>query len=102
MEGGVHLTSAELEEVKRVIEQCLPLSATVWVFGSRASGRATRSSDLDLALDIGRPVSLEERADLEEAFSESLLPMRVDLVDLATVDAAFAQRIYQTRKRLTP
>jgi predicted nucleotidyltransferase len=70
------------------------------VFGSRATGRSTRASDLDLGIDVGRPITLAERADLEEAFSQSRLPMKVDLVDMATAASTFTQRIYQTGKRL--
>jgi predicted nucleotidyltransferase len=59
----------------------LPGSAKAWVFGSRATGRARRYSDLDLAIDAGRRLTLDETARLGEAFSESDLPYRVDLVD---------------------
>jgi len=65
---------------------------TVWAFGSRATGkRVKRFSDLDLAVP-GR-LSWEERAAISEAFDESLLSFKVDVVELDLVDTDFRQRI---------
>ena len=65
---------------------------TIWAFGSRATGKYLwRYSDLDLAVE-GR-LAREERSALTEAFEESLLPVKVDLVELDMVDAEFAERI---------
>ncbi len=75
-----------------VLRAHLPPGATTWVFGSRANGGARRCSDLDLAIGAGRRVSLDEMAILAEAFSESDLPYRVDIVDWHAIDASF-QRI---------
>lgn len=71
----------------------LPPGAKVWVFGSRASGRARRYSDLDLAIDAGRPLTLDETARLAEALCESDLPYRVDIVDWQAIDDRFRQVI---------
>jgi predicted nucleotidyltransferase len=67
--------------VLAILRGTLPPAARVWVFGSRATGRARRFSDLDLAIDCGRPLSLDESARLAEAFSDSDLPYKVDVVD---------------------
>jgi len=64
----------------------LQASTAAWVFGSRVTGRARRYSDLDLAIDVGRPLTLDEIAGLAEAFSDSDLPYRVDLVDWHNID----------------
>jgi uncharacterized protein len=56
-----------------------------YAFGSRVIGNAADRqrvkphSDLDLAL-VGEPLALEQLFALRDAFSESDLPMRVDLV----------------------
>ena len=65
----------------------------VYVFGSRANGQARRASDLDLAIE-GR-LTLRQRAELADDFSESDLPMEVDFVDLAVVTPVFLKRIQQ-------
>ena len=65
---------------------------TVWAFGSRATGKYLgRFSDLDLAVERQLPSGV--RSDLLEALDESDLPIKVDLVELDLVDAAFAARI---------
>jgi predicted nucleotidyltransferase len=77
----------------RVLRQYLPAGARVLVFGSRAHGRARQYSDLDLALEWERPLGLDLIGQIAEALSESDLPYKTDIVDLATVDPAFRGRI---------
>jgi uncharacterized protein len=72
-----------------------------WVFGSRATGRARRYSDLDLAIDAGRPLTLDEMAALSEAFSDSNLPYKIDFVDWQSVDDHWRQMISAERVALT-
>jgi len=66
---------------------------TVWVFGSRATGKAKKYSDLDLAIISDKPLSLGLGADLKHDFAESDLPWRVDIVDWATTPAYFREII---------
>ena len=79
--------------VSTILNANLPPRATMWVFGSWATGGARLYSDLDLAIDAGRPLTLDEIARLSEAFRESDLPYRVDLVDWHNLDARFRQAI---------
>lgn len=67
--------------------------AEVWAFGSRATGTAKPYSDLDLAIIAGQPLPLATLAALAEAFSESDLPWKVDLVDWATTGEPFRRII---------
>ena len=76
-----------------ILEAQLPLGSRAWVFGSRATGRERRYSDLDLAIDAGRRLSLDETGRLAEAFGDSDLPYRVDVVDWHALDERFRQRI---------
>ena len=76
-----------------MIRHRLP-DARIWVYGSRANGRARRYSDLDLMLDDnGQPVSLRIMGDLDEDFDESNLPIIVDLHDMALTDDSFLDRV---------
>ena len=61
----------------------------------RERGAATfgAGSDLDLAVDAGVELSLSIEARLAEEFSESLLPYRVDVVDIRSVSPAFRAAI---------
>jgi len=53
----------------------------VWAFGSRVTGKATETSDLDLAIIGETPLEFETLAALRDAFSESRIPYKVDVVD---------------------
>jgi uncharacterized protein len=47
----------------------------------RLAGDRPGAAPFDLTVDAGRPLTLDELARLAEAFRESDLPYRVDLVD---------------------
>lgn len=83
--------------VLKILHANLPLAFKAWVFGSRATGRARRYSDLDLAIDCGRPLTLDETAGLREAFTESDLPYKVDFVDWRSIDDRFRELIAAER-----
>jgi predicted nucleotidyltransferase len=87
--------------VLKILRAHLPPSTKSWVFGSRTSGRARRYSDLDLAIDAGRQLTLDEIATLAEAFSDSDLPYRVDVIDWQGIDDRWRQTIAAQRIALT-
>ncbi len=70
-----------------------PRPCRIWAFGSRVPGRARRFSDLDLAFDAGRALTLHDTAVLADAFEESDLPWRVDIVDLVTCSPTFRRDV---------
>lgn len=61
----------------------------VFVFGSRATGRAGLRSDIDLGIDLGHAIAPEVLAALRDAFDELPIMQKVDLVDFSGVDDAF-------------
>ena len=65
----------------------------IWAFGSRTKGTAKPYSDLDLVIMGDAPLSLAVSAALGEAFAESELPWRVDVVDWATTSESFRKII---------
>ncbi len=69
----------------------------VWAFGSRAKSMAKPYSDLDLVVITDHPLSLDVTAALTDAFAESDLPWRVDVVDWATTSASFRQIMERDR-----
>ena len=97
----ITLTAEHRRLVLNILRANLPKSTKVWVFGSRATGRARRYSDLDLAIDAGRPLTLDEIAGLAEAFSDSDLPYKVDLADWRNMDGRWQQTIMAERVALT-
>jgi len=50
-----------------------------------------------LAIDAGRPLTLDEAASLADEFSESDLSYRVDVVDWRAIDDRFRQIIARER-----
>jgi predicted nucleotidyltransferase len=82
--------------LRHILRLHLPDGARAFVFGSRAYGGARQYSDLDLALEWDRPLGLGLIGQIAEALSESDLPYKVDIVDLATIDPAFRARIAAT------
>jgi len=82
--------------VSQILRSVIP-GREVWAFGSRATGAAKPYSDLDLALIGETPLPLDTLAALREAFSESDLPWKVDLVDWATTNATF-RKLIEARK----
>ena len=62
----------------------------VYAFGSRAKGVAGKYSDLDLAVDnAGHPLPSRAMLRLMIDFENSLLPYKVDVVDLNNISAEF-------------
>lgn len=82
------LTPDQLAEVRQILQLQIP-ERTVRVFGSRVNGTAKPFSDLDLVVMGDAPLEFRQLAALKDAFAESNLPFRVDIVDWATTSAEF-------------
>ncbi|RMG21993.1 MAG: nucleotidyltransferase domain-containing protein [Methanobacteriota archaeon] len=64
-----------------------PWRVKVWLFGSRARGDATATSDIDLALlPEANDLPADWLARLRELLEESHVPWHVDVVDLREAD----------------
>lgn len=99
MEQKIQVKPEHLTVIKNILKKFLPSNANVWVFGSRASNTAKQFSDLDLCIDLlGKALPIGILADLNEAFIESALPYKVDLLDWNNITADFQQRIAAQRK----
>ncbi len=89
----IHLGPEDLETIKRILKSHVP-ECDVWVFGSRAHGRALKPySDIDLAVITNQPMNASRYADLQEDFSESELPFKVDIVDWSAASESFRELI---------
>jgi predicted nucleotidyltransferase len=90
-ETALALSGAELATVRGVLAAHLPPGFAASAFGSRTrgDGKVKPWSDLDLVIEGPTPLPLPALARLAEAFDESDLPWKVDLVDRAGLDAAF-------------
>ncbi len=84
-----------------ILEKHLP-GARVWAFGSRVKGTAKKFSDLDLAIETGAPLDLRTLALLDQDLSDSDLPIKVDVLDLAGITPAFRKVVEAHRVPLVP
>lgn len=82
--------------VQRILQEHVP-DLEVWAFGSRAKGSAKESSDLDLAIITDEPLPIDTSLALNEAFSESDLPWKVDVVDWSGV-SGFRRSVIENGK----
>lgn len=82
------LAPEHLTEVRRILAAHLP-NYEVRAFGSRVQGTARPFSDLDLAVIGEAPLDPRRLTAVKDAFVESNLPFRVDVVDWARASEAF-------------
>ena len=88
------LSPEVIVEVKALLSKYFGADSKIWVFGSRATGKARRSSDLDLAVDMtGQKISFNTMADLRYDLEMSDLPIKVDVVDVNDCSAEFLKII---------
>jgi predicted nucleotidyltransferase len=76
----IHVTEAELEIILKILENHAP-QGEVWAFGSRRKGTHGKRSDLDLAVVGDGRQTLSVIGNLKDAFEDSTLPYRVDVLD---------------------
>jgi len=90
----IDVAEHHMETIKRILADYVG-GCEVRAFGSRGNGTAGKYSDLDLAI-VGDS-KLERRAKvlLREAFEESDLPFRVDIIDYNAISKEFRAIIEQ-------
>ena len=81
-----------LETVTRILAVHVP-DCEVRAFGSRVTWTAKDYSDLDLVVVGKRALDLNALRRLKEAFEESDLPFRVDVLDWHAISSAFRKVI---------
>ncbi len=90
----LHLPERYLQMVQAILQTHLP-DAEVWAYGSRVNGDYYEASDLDLV--VRQPEDLSRRqsnlGEAIDAFSESNLPIIVQLVDWASIPSDFHAEI---------
>ena len=90
----LHLPKRYLQMVQAILQTHLP-NAEVWAYGSRVNGDYYEASDLDLV--VRQPEDLSRKqinlGEVVDAFSESNLPIIVQLVDWARIPTDFHAEI---------
>ena len=76
----------------KIIHDKLP-DCKVYLYGSRARGDYQPESDIDLAIDNGKPIGFKVLASLLGEFEETNIPLKVDLIDLNDLDENFKKQV---------
>lgn len=90
----VDISPQNWQIVRGILQQHVP-ELEVWAFGSRAQWTAKPFSDLDIAIIGSEKLGVGLVAEVREAFQESALPFKVDIVDWAATDERFRKIIEQ-------
>lgn len=90
----LQLLPRHLVIVQELLRQHLP-HTDVWAYGSRVHGDCYEASDLDLVVRHSTDLTLNtpDLWRVQEAFSDSDLPIMVQIVDWARIPAAFHAEI---------
>jgi len=84
--------------IRRVLERHSYIRLAI-LFGSFATGHIKPDSDLDVAVDAGRPITVDEKMKLIEDLAIEI-GRPVDLIDLHTVGEPLLGRIVTRGRRL--
>jgi len=84
--------------IKRVLDRHPNIRLAV-LFGSMAKGKEGRDSDIDLAVDVERPLDAQETIQLISELAETL-GRPVDLVDFSTVGEPLLGQIMTGGRRI--
>lgn len=90
----LELPESYLHTLKQLLQAYVP-DAEVWAYGSRVSGHAHKTSDLDLVLRNPADLSAPQKklVELRAALSESDMPILVDVMDWSRIPQAFRDEI---------
>lgn len=93
----IDLAPQHLTTVRAILQMTVP-SIHAFVFGSRVHetntvGKAKKYSDVDIALEPAHPLGWRVLAEVREAFEESDLPMRVDVIDWSVCTDDFKHHV---------
>jgi predicted nucleotidyltransferase len=91
-----------LKMLIKIIESVLKeKGVTVYLFGSRATGKATSTSDIDIGIVLKKNMGSDKKiALLKEKIENSNIPYKVDVVDLSQVSESFRKQILKEGKIL--
>lgn len=80
------------EKIIKVIEIFSP-HAKIYLFGSRAKQTHTATSDINIAVDVGQPMGMTKRGQINSMLDALNIPQNIDLVDFQVAPLALQQNI---------
>lgn len=88
----IKISSDHLKIVRTILAKYVS-GCEVWAFGSRVNQEPKKHSDLDIVIKTDAPLPASIFANLRDAFSESDLPFKVDVVDWSRISESFRKII---------
>ena len=88
----ISVSSEEFEIIKNILNSYIK-KGKVYAFGSRYKNNNRKFSDFDIAIDMGEKLSFEFLNIVKDAFEESDLPYRVDIIDYNNISDKFKKII---------
>lgn len=90
----MHLVHIPQDEFKKTISKVVfnyldPKSYKLFVFGSRATGRGSDNSDIDIGIEGPRAIPGHLKLEIEEAIDKLNVLYPIDLVDFKAVSNVF-------------
>ena len=83
-----------LNQVKKLVfEYINPNDASIYLFGSYATGLASSSSDIDIAIEPKPSLNEQALSQLKEALEESTIAQKVDIINLNDVSETFKKTV---------
>jgi len=96
----IKLSKAHLKKVSEILRAYVP-GCEVRAFGSRLTNQTKPYSDLDIVIVGKKRIERRVLTRLKEAFEESDLPFRVDLLDWHRISGSFKKIIEENYAPLT-
>lgn len=90
----IDVTGEQFKIIFDILKKNMP-AYEARIFGSRHRGTAKAYSDLDLVIVGENRLGWKQIADLREAFEESNLPFRIDVLDWHAISPEFQKIIKQ-------
>jgi predicted nucleotidyltransferase len=88
----IDITAEQENIISQILDRYVP-DREVAVLGSRTAGTTRPYSDLDMAIMGSQPIALRTLALLKDAFAESDLPFRIDIIQWCRTSREFRKLI---------
>ena len=79
-----------------LISALLP-EAKIYLFGSRARGTHSQWSDIDLALDAGKPLEPQDIGEINDLMEALTTPYKISVVDIYRISELMKKAIEQDK-----
>ena len=79
-----------------IISVLIP-QAKIYLFGSRARGKYSKFSDIDIALDAGQPLPGVDVDEVKRLLNESNILTLIDVLDFHSVNSSMQEEIIKDR-----